>query len=73
MPVVEYRWNFVDGTSLRGAAVRHAYTRAGEFTVLLEAEGIDAPAFEKSMTVNVSGRIDTRFDPARKKRPAETP
>jgi alpha-galactosidase len=73
VPVVEYRWNFGDGTSLRGAAVRHAYTRAGEFTVRLEAEGIDRPAFEKSTTIKVSGRIDTRFDPARKKRPAETP
>ncbi|MBV9340464.1 MAG: PKD domain-containing protein [Acidobacteria bacterium] len=71
LPVVNYRWNFGDGTTANGATVHHAYTRAGEFTVRLEAEGVDDVPFDKSMTIRVSGKINTRFEPASKKRPAE--
>ncbi|HEY7354065.1 MAG TPA: alpha-galactosidase, partial [Terriglobales bacterium] len=36
-PVVEYRWDFGDGTRSSGAEVRHTFTHSGDFTVHLTA------------------------------------
>lgn len=72
VPVVKYLWNFGDGTSCEGVSVAHAYTRAGDFTLRLLAEGLDGLPFEKSMSLKVSGKINTRFDPTSKRRLAGT-
>jgi PKD repeat protein len=68
VPVLIYRWNFGDGTGEDGASVTHAYTRAGDYTVHLRAEGLDGLPYEKSIAVKVTGKIDTIFVPANKKR-----
>ena len=68
VPVLRYRWQFGDGTSAEGPNVSHAYTHRGEFTVHLRAEGLDGIPFEKSASVKVEGKIDTRFAPAKKQR-----
>jgi alpha-galactosidase len=68
VPVLNYRWDFGDGTHADGPLASHTYTRAGDFTVKLLAAGLDGLPFEKSMAVTVSGKIDTQFVPSKKKR-----
>ena len=68
VPVLLYHWDFGDGTSAEGAAVHHAYTHAGDFTVHLNASGLDGLSFEKSISVKVEGKIYTRFTPEKKQR-----
>ncbi len=67
-PVISYHWDFGDGTTATEAKVFHAYTHAGVFTVKLAARGLDGLSFEKSVGVKVTGEIETRFMPSRKKR-----
>jgi PKD repeat protein len=72
VPVVTYRWDLGDGTHAEGATISHAYTHAGDFTLRLLANGLDGVPFEKSMSVRIAGKIDSRFAPSRKKRPGQT-
>jgi alpha-galactosidase len=72
VPAIAYRWDFGDGTSAEGASVSHAYTHSGDFTVRLLAKGLDGLSFEKSMPLKVASKIETRFDPSRKKRLVQT-
>jgi hypothetical protein len=58
VPVVEYSWNFGDGVSAQGRNAKHAYTHAGEFTIVLRAEGVDGGESQKSFTVKVTGKLD---------------
>jgi alpha-galactosidase len=57
VPALAYHWNFGDGTSEDGRQVRHAFTKAGNFTVRLKVDGIDGMPAEKSATVSVNGDI----------------
>ena len=68
VPVLDYRWDFGDGTSVDGVTVTHTYTRPGDFTVQLLANGLDHVPFRKSSSLRITGKINTRFDPARKER-----
>ena len=68
VPALSYRWDFGDGVRSDGRIVSHAYTRAGDFSVRLVANGLDGVPFEKSIAIRIDGRIDTRFSPSRKKR-----
>lgn len=63
VPAVTYTWDFGDGTSATGASVKHAFTHDGSFPVHLRVDGIEGVAFEKTVSVTASGRIDTRFRP----------
>jgi alpha-galactosidase len=72
-PALRYQWQFGDGTIDEGSKVAHAFTYAGNFSVNLHVEGLDGVAFDKSMPVTVTGKIDTRFVPASKKRLATLP
>ncbi len=73
VPAVAYRWDLGDGTHAAGANVWHTYTHAGDFTVQLSAKGLDGLPFEKSMSIKVTGKIDTRFAPSSKKRFTQAP
>jgi hypothetical protein len=73
VPVLRYHWEFGDGTSADAAALSHAYTHAGEFSVRLRAEGLDGIVFEKSASVKVEGKINTRFAPEKKQRLTSAP
>jgi len=53
-PVLYYRWNFGDGTNGNGATVTHTYTRPGDFTVLLLANGLDPVPLEKSSFLRIT-------------------
>ena len=59
VPALSYHWDFGDGTSAEGSSVTHSYTHAGNFAVLLTAEGIEGVPFEKSLTISVTGEIQT--------------
>jgi alpha-galactosidase len=72
VPALLYRWSFGDGTSADGSTVNHSYTHAGEFTVRLQANGLDGLPFEKSVSLKVTGKLDSRFSPPNKKRLTKT-
>ncbi len=57
MPVMEYSWDFGDGVSAQGQKVSHAYTHAGEFTVVLKVEGVDGGESQKLFPVKVTGSL----------------
>jgi hypothetical protein len=57
VPALSYQWDFGDGTSEQGRVVRHTYTKAGNYTVRLVAEGIDGIPAEKQAAISVSGNI----------------
>jgi len=73
VPALSYQWDFGDGTSAEGAAVAHAYTHTGAFTVHLRVEGIEGLPLEKSFQVSVSGTINTHFRPDLYQRYTERP
>jgi hypothetical protein len=57
VPVVEYSWDFGDGVSAQGRNVEHAYTHAGEFTIVLKVESVDGGESQKSFPVKVTGSL----------------
>jgi alpha-galactosidase len=66
-PALSYRWDFGDGTSEQGRQVHHAYTKDGNYTIRLMAEGMDGIPAEKHATISVSGNRTigppTRYNP----------
>jgi hypothetical protein len=57
VPAVEYRWEFGDGTSASGPKVSHAYTRAGDFTIRLTADGVDGVPTVQNFSIKVTGNL----------------
>src|SRR5579872_2235205 len=72
VPALNYLWDFGDGTSTHGATTNHTYTHPGNFTVRLSVSGLDHIPFETTFSVNVTGKIYTRFVPSSKKRLVQT-
>jgi hypothetical protein len=68
VPVLAYHWDFGDGTVAEGAEVAHAFTRAGKYTTRLQAEGLDGIAAERVVPIDVTGDINTAFEPSMKRR-----
>lgn len=73
VPATTYTWEFGDGTHNDGAHPVHFYTYPGEFAVRLTAMGLDGLPFEKTITIKVGGKIETRFDPEKKQRLSPNP
>jgi alpha-galactosidase len=67
-PVLEYAWDFGDGTSLAGAEVDHAYTHAGTFEVRIHATGLGGSSSEQSNSVTINGAVSTKYVPGDKRR-----
>jgi hypothetical protein len=67
-PVLGYQWNFGDGVAADGAEVMHTYTQPGSYAATVEAIGLDKRSSSKTMTIAVTGRVPTIYDPARKER-----
>jgi alpha-galactosidase len=67
-PVLEYVWDFGDGTSLTGAEVHHAYTHAGTFQVHIHATGLDSSSSEQSSSITIHGAVSTKYVPGAKRR-----
>ncbi len=68
-PVLTCHWDFGDGTHDDGLIVHHAFTQSGDYTIRATATGLEATTATKTLTVNVTGNITTRFVPSEKKRP----
>jgi alpha-galactosidase len=60
-PVLQYRWNFGDGTTVDGQSVTHAFTRTGNYTVTLTTTGLDHASASAQTSVTITGSISTRF------------
>lgn len=54
-PALGYHWDFGDGIVADGAILTHAYTAAGNYTVLFTAEGLDGESAEQTFSIAVSG------------------
>ncbi len=68
-PILTYHWDFGDGVEADGADAHHAYTHVGQYQVKVTATGIDGLDDSKTLAINVSGAIDTRFTLEQKRRP----
>jgi hypothetical protein len=68
-PILNFHWDFGDGVALDGAEARHTYTHAGQYQVKLSVTGIDGLGEVKTLPIQISGEIDTRFLPDQKRRP----
>ncbi|MGC2212180.1 MAG: PKD domain-containing protein [Silvibacterium sp.] len=62
-PVLSYHWDFGDGVTLEGMAVKHAYTEPGEYSVHLTATGLSGLTSEDHFQLTISGHMPTTFDP----------
>ncbi len=67
-PVLLYKWEFGDGVTEEGGAVRHTYTEPGEYAVHLTSTGLNGLTSEDHFTVKISGHMPTTFDPPNIKR-----
>lgn len=63
-----YHWHFDDGVTTDGPRVRHAFTVEGAHHVVLHVESADDAPFAKTFDVNVTGRVDTHFNPEKIRR-----
>lgn len=67
-PVIEYLWNFGDGTSATGDSFDHAYTRAGTYTISVTGYGVDSATATREVTIQVTGEVSPDFHFDRNKR-----
>lgn len=71
VPALSYRWDFGDGTTADGPRTTHTYTRGGDFTVRLTAEGLDGVPARQSFTVKVTGTLTMAPDVLQNRRYTE--
>ncbi len=67
-PVLLYRWDFGDGTTMDGKHVTHAFTRPGSYNVTLTAVGLGEVFSKADVSISVTGSISTRFHPETQRR-----
>lgn len=70
-PVLGYHWDFGDGVGADGADVSHAYTQPGRYNVTVTATGLNGRSSLKTLSISLTGRVPTIYDPAAKKRYVE--
>jgi hypothetical protein len=56
-PILEYTWNFGDGTSMSGANVAHAFTHARTYQVSAHATGLAGSTSEQSSSLTIHGAV----------------
>jgi hypothetical protein len=67
-PVILYRWDFGDGTTIDGQRVTHTYTRPGSYNATLTAVGLGGVLATSHTTLSVTGLMSTRFHPETQRR-----
>jgi alpha-galactosidase len=70
-PIVDYRWDFGDGTSAAGARASHAYTRPADYRIRLSVKGVDGLATELEFPVKVTGPLNAFPDLSTNRREAD--
>jgi hypothetical protein len=70
-PVVDFHWDFGDGTSTEGARVSHVYTRPADYRVTLRVTGVDGLATELGLPVKVTGALRAFPDLSTNRREAD--
>jgi hypothetical protein len=56
-PVVDFHWDFGDGTSADGPRASHAYTLAGDVAIELTTYGVDGTSTQVTFPVKVGGSL----------------
>jgi alpha-galactosidase len=69
--VLGYHWDFGDGVGADGGDVSHAYTQPGRYTVTVTATGLNGRSSLKTLSISLTGKVPTTYDPAAKKRYVE--
>ena len=72
-PILEYTWDFGDGTSLTGANVDHAFTHDGTYQVRVHAMGLAGALSDQSQPLTIHGAVSTKYVPSAKRRLTRTP
>jgi hypothetical protein len=62
-PLLNYVWDFGDGTSAEGSQITHAFTHKGVFQVSVRAASLDGPAATASRSIEIRGELNSRFSP----------
>jgi hypothetical protein len=70
-PVIDWHWDFGDGTSAEGARATHAYTRASDYLIRLTVKGVDGSATELEFPVKVAGVLHAFPDLSTNRRDAD--
>jgi alpha-galactosidase len=70
-PVLDYRWNFGDGTSASGGSAMHTWTEPGTYRIDLEATALDGSQVTRHAGIRISGHLSTVFSPSKIRRLAE--
>jgi hypothetical protein len=72
-PIVDYSWDFGDGTSAAGARAAHAYTRAADYRIRLTVKGVDGLGTELEFPLKVTGVLPAFPDLGTNRREADAP
>jgi alpha-galactosidase len=72
-PIVDYHWDFGDGTGADGARAAHAYTRAADYRMRLTVKGVDGLGTELEFPVKVSGVLPAFPDLSTNRREEDAP
>jgi len=72
VPAVSYHWDFGDGTLAEGSQATHTYTKSGAYSIRISAEGVDGVPANKTVSIRVTGAVDTRFHFTRNQRYVES-
>ncbi|HEY1890604.1 MAG TPA: PKD domain-containing protein [Steroidobacteraceae bacterium] len=67
-PVLEYRWDFGDGTSTSGGNATHTWTEPGTYRIDLEATALDGATVPQHAEIRISGHLSSVFAPAKIRR-----
>ncbi len=61
-PVIKYTWDFGDGVTEQGATADHAYTRNGEYQIVLKTTGLNGQTTTHSSQITAQGTLKTLYD-----------
>ena len=71
-PVLAYRWNFGDGTSVDSGSASggamHTWTEPGTYRIGLEATALDGSHVAQHADIRISGHLSTVFNPSQIRR-----
>jgi PKD repeat protein len=61
VPAFAYHWDFGDGTSAEGPQTTHTYTRPGNYSIKISAEGADGIPANRTVSITVTGTLDSQY------------